>query len=353
MTLFTALSAGKAREGARLFGGWRGLRGLRCPPFFVSARRPPFCGILKAYKMLFVSKVNGRNEKGRAWVCLVAYRDGMGEHKWFAETADVAVEYARSSNGKQREAAARSPLTPAADLSRLSQDSVAYVRNAACENPKTPVCDLAGYVSAILFGASGGCLSEKAASNPALPAHFVGDCIVRAVGECERRKRAVSLSVKRLIVNPNLPERVMLWLVEGKRPGYETVLDNPSATGRVLRVLADDPDWGIRCSVAGHVNAPRDVLVNRAHDDEERVREVALINANMPERVFDEVIVRDASKAATIHKLVHYSQSVYAQVLAYTRFGLPYANDDECLALRGVSWDAGEWLRKHDMKGVR
>ena len=80
---------------------------------------------------------------------------------------------------------------------------------------------------------------------------------------------------------------------------------------------------------------------------------MALCDDNMPERVFDEVIVRDASKAATIHKLVHYSQSVHAQVLAYTRFGLPYANDDECLALRGVSWDAGEWLRKHDMKGVR
>lgn len=206
---------------------------------------------------------------------MVAYNDEYGKHMWFAETADVAVEYARSSNGKQCEAAARSPLTPAADLSRLSQDGVVYVRNAACENPKTPVCDLAGYVSAILFGASGGCLSEKAASNPALPAHFVGDCIVRAVGECERRKRAVSLSVKRLIVNPNLPERVMLWLVEGKRPGYEMVLDNPSATGRVLRVLADDPDWGVRCSVAGHVNAPRDVLVKLARDDEERVREVA------------------------------------------------------------------------------
>ena len=283
---------------------------------------------------------------------MVAYNGEYGKHMWFAETADVAVEYARSSNGKQREAAARSPLTPAADLSRLSRDNVAYVCNAACENPKTPVCDLAGYVSAILFGASGGCLSEKAASNPALPAHFVGDCIVRAVGERERRKRAVSLSVKRLIVNPNLPERVMLWLVEGKRPSYETVLDNPSATGRVLRVLADGPDWGVRCSVAHHVNTPRDVLVKLARDDEERVREVAICNDNMPERVFDEVIVRDASKAATIHKIVHCSQSVYAQVLAYTRFGLPYANDDECLALRGVSWDAGEWLRKHDMKGV-
>lgn len=284
---------------------------------------------------------------------MVSYRGEWNKHTWFAETADVAVEYARSTNGKQREAAARSTLTPAADLSRLSQDNVAYVRNAACENPKTPVCDLAGYVSAILFGASGGCLSEKAASNPALPAHFVGDCIVRAVRECERRKCAVSLSVKRLIVNPNLPEHVMLWLVEGKRPGYEMVLDNPSATGRVLRVLADDPDLGIRCSVAGHVNAPRDVLVKLARDDEERVREVALINANMPERVLDEVIVRDASRVATIHKIVHDSQSVYAQVLAYTRFGLPYANDDECLALRGVSWDAGEWLRKHGMKGVR
>lgn len=70
---------------------------------------------------------------------MVAYNDEYGKHKWFAETADVAVEYARSSNGKQREAAARSPLTPAADLSRLSRDNVAYVRHAACENPKTPV----------------------------------------------------------------------------------------------------------------------------------------------------------------------------------------------------------------------
>ena len=285
---------------------------------------------------------------------MVAYNGEYGKRMWFAETADVAVEYARSSSGKQREAAARSPLTPAADLSRLSRDNVAYVCNAACENPKTPVCDLAGYVSAILFGASGGCLSEKAASNPALPAHFVGDCIVRAVGECERRKRAVSLSVKRLIVNPSLPERVMLWLVEGKRPGYEMVLDNPSATGRVLRVLADDPDWGVRCSVAGHVNAPRDVLVKLAHDDEERVCEVALCDDNMPERVFDEVIVRDASRVATIHKIVHDSQSVYAHVLAAARLAPPYANDDECLALRGASWDASEWLRKkQDMKGVR
>lgn len=69
---------------------------------------------------------------------MVAYNGEYGKRMWFAETADVAVEYARSSNGKQREAAARSPLTPAADLSRLSRDSVVYVRNAACENPKTP-----------------------------------------------------------------------------------------------------------------------------------------------------------------------------------------------------------------------
>ena len=165
----------------------------------------------------------------------------------------------------------------------------------------------------------------------------------------------MSLSVKRLIVNPNLPERVMLWLVEGKRPGYETVLDNPSATGRVLRVLADDPDWGVRCSVAHHVNTPRDVLVKLAHDDEERVREVAICNANMPERVFDEVIVRDASRVATIHKIVHDSQSVYAHVLAAARLAPPLSRtDDEWLALRGASWDASEWLRKkQDMKGVR
>ena len=79
---------------------------------------------------------------------------------------------------------------------------------------------------------------------------------------------------------------------------------------------------------------------------------MALCNDNMPERVFDEVIVRDASRVATIHKIVHDSQSVYAHVLAAARLAPPYANDDECLALRGASWDASEWLRKkQDMKG--
>ena len=300
--------------------------------------------------MLFVSTVNGRNEKGRAWVRLVAYRGGMGEHKWFAETADVAVEYARSTDGKQREAAARSPLTPAADLSRLSRDNVVYVRNAACENKKTPVCDLAGYVSAILFGASGGCLSEKAASNPALPAHFVGDCIVRAVGECERQKRAVSLSVKRLIVNPNLPERVMLWLVEGKRPGYETVSDNPSATGRVLRVLADDPDWGVRCSVAHHVNTPRDVLVKLAYDEEERVRETAFSRKEMPEYVYDDVIVRDLDKVDRVYEAVDASKSVTAHMLSVMRLAPPYASKEEGHAFEGLYVKSGLWLEERGIE---
>ena len=281
---------------------------------------------------------------------MVAYNGEYGKHMWFAETADVAVEYARSSNGKQREAAARSPLTPAADLSRLSRDNVVYVRNAACENPKTPVCDLTSYVSAVLFGASGGRLSEKAASNPALPAHFVGGCIVRAVGECERQKRAVSLSVKRLIVNPNLPERVMLWLVEGKRPGYEMVLDNPSAPARVLRVLADDPDWGVRCSVAHHVNTPRDVLVKLAHDEEERVREVAICNDNIPARVFDEVIVRDLDKADRVYEAVDASKSVTAHMLSVMRLAPPYASKGEAHAFEGLYIKSGLWLEERGIE---
>ena len=281
---------------------------------------------------------------------MVAYNDEYGKRKWFAETADVAVEYARSSNGKQREAAARSPLTPAADLSRLSQDGVVYVRHAACENPKTPVCDLAGYVSAILFGASGGCLSEKAASNPALPAHFVGDCIVRAVGECERRKRAASLSVKRLIVNPNLPERVMLWLVEGKRPGYETVSDNPSATGRVLRVLADDPDWGVRCDVAHRVGVPPDVLAVLAYDEEERVRETAFSRKEMPEYVYDDVIVRDLDKADRVYEAVDASKSVTAHMLSVMRLAPPYASKEEGHAFEGLYVKSGKWLEERGIE---
>lgn len=176
------------------------------------------------------------------------------------------------------------------------------------------------------------------------------DCIVRAVGECERRKRAVSLSVKRLIVNPNLPERVMLWLVEGKRPGYEMVLDNPSAPARVLRVLADDPDWGVRCSVAHHVNTPRDVLVKLAHDEEERVRETAFSRKDMPEYVYDDVIVRDLDKADRVYEAVDASKSVTAHMLSVMRLAPPYASKEEGHAFEGLYVKSGKWLEERGIE---
>lgn len=151
---------------------------------------------------------------------MVAYRNG-GMHMWHVESVAVAREYACSENGRKREAAAGSQLTPAAYLGRLVYDRVSYVRNAASENQKTPVCDLVAYASAVLAGEVGGALSDVAAGNPALPSWFVSGVVTRAVEEAERAgRKSVPFSVYRLIEeSPNLTEAVMVWLVEGRRPG--------------------------------------------------------------------------------------------------------------------------------------
>ena len=104
---------------------------------------------------------------------MVAYRNG-GMRMWHVESVAFAREYACSKNGKQREAAARSGLTPVAYLGRLIYDRVSYVRRAAAENPKTPVGGLIAHAHGILAGKTGGALSDVAAGNPALPSWFVG-----------------------------------------------------------------------------------------------------------------------------------------------------------------------------------
>ena len=283
---------------------------------------------------------------------MVAYNDEYGKHMWFAETADVAFEYARSSNGKQREAAARSPLTPAADLSRLSQDGVVYVRNAACENPKTPVCDLVAYASAVIAGEVGGALSDVAAGNTALPSWFVGDAVTCAVQEAEREgRKSVPFSVYRLIEeSPNLPEAVMVWLVEGRRPGYERVVANLSASARVFRLLATVEDCGVRCDVANRVGVPPDVLAVLAYDEEGRVRETAFSRKEMPEYVYDDVIVRDLDKADRVYEAVDASKSVTAHMLSVMRLAPPYANKGEAHAFEGLYIKSGLWLEERGIE---
>ena len=229
---------------------------------------------------------------------MVAYRNG-GMHMWHVESVAVAREYACSENGKKREAAAGSPLTPAAYLGRLVYDRVSYVRNAASENPKTPARDLIARAHGILTGKTVGVLSSVVAGNSALPGWFVGGAVTCAVEEAEREgRKSVPFSVYRLIEeSPNLPEAVMVWMVEGRRPGYERVVANLSASARVFRLLATVEDWGVRCDVANRVGVPPDVLATLAYDEEERVRETAFSRKEMPEYVYDDVIVRDLDKA--------------------------------------------------------
>lgn len=284
---------------------------------------------------------------------MVAYRDG-GALTWFVESAAVAREYACSENGKQREAAACSPLTPAAYLGRLIYDNVSYVRKAASRNPKTPAHDLAAHASAVLAGdmyGMYGALSDVAAGNPALPAWFVGDAVMRAVKEAERAgRKSVSFSVYRLIEeSPNLPESVMVWLVEGRRPGYERVVANLSASARVFRLLAAVEDWGVRCDVANRVGVPPDVLVALAYDEESRVREVAFSNKDMPEYVYDDVIVRDLDKADIVYEAVDGSKSMAARMLSVARLAPPYASREEGHAFGGLWVQSRKWLEERDI----
>lgn len=278
---------------------------------------------------------------------MVAYRDG-GALAWFVESAAVAREYACSENGKQREAAAGSPLTPAAYLGHLIYDNVSYVRKAASRNPKTPAHDLAAHASAALAGNTYGALSDVAAGNPALPAWFVGDAVTRAVKEAERAgRKSVSFSVYRLIEeSPNLPESVMVWLVEGRRPGYERVVANLSASTRVFRLLAAVEDWGVRRDVANRVGVPPDVLAALAYDEESRVREVAFSNKDMPEYVYDDVIVRDLDKADIVYEAVDGSKSMTARMLSVTRLAPPYANREEGRAFEGLWVQSKMWLEE-------
>ena len=282
---------------------------------------------------------------------MVAYRNG-GMRMWHVESVAVARAYACSENGKQREAAAGSQLTPAAYLGRLVYDRVSYVRNAASENPKTPVCDLIARAHGILAGKTGGVLSSVAAGNSALPGWFVGDAVTRAVEEAERAgRKSVPFSVYRLIEeSPNLPEAVMVWLVEGRRPGYERVVANLSASARVFRLLATVEDWSVRCDVANRVGVPPDVLAVLAYDEEERVRETAFSRKEMPEYVYDDVIVRDLDKADRVYEAVDASKSVTAHMLSVMRLAPPYASKEEGHAFEGLYVKSGLWLEERGIE---
>lgn len=261
---------------------------------------------------------------------MVAYPNG-GMRMWHVESVAFAREYACSKNGKQREAAARSGLTPVAYLGRLIYDRMSYVRRAAAENPKTPVGGLIAHAHGILAGKTGGALSDVAAGNPALPSWFVGDAVTRAVQEAEREgRKSVPFSVYRLIEeSPNLPEAVMVWLVEGRRPGYERVAANLSASARVFRLLATVEDWGVRCDVANRVGVPPDVLAALAYDEDSQVRETAFRNSAMPERVYDDVIVRDVGMSDAVCDALKGSKSVTAHMLSVMRLAPPYVNKGE------------------------
>lgn len=282
---------------------------------------------------------------------MVAYRNG-GMRMWHVESVAVVREYACSENGKQREAAAGSPLTPAAYLGRLVYDRVSYVRNAASENPKTPVRDLIARAHGILTGKTGGVLSSVVAGNSALPGWFVGDAVTRAVEEAERAgRKSVPFSVYRLIEeSPNLPEAVMVWLVEGRRPGYERVVANLSASARVFRLLATVEDWSVRCDVANRVGVPPDVLAVLAYDEEERVRETAFSRKEMPEYVYDDVIVRDLDKDDRVYEAVDASKSVTAHMLSVMRLAPPYANKEEAHAFEGLYIKSRLWLEERGIE---
>ena len=118
----------------------------------------------------------------------------------------------------------------------------------------------------------------------------------------------------------------MVWMVEGRRPGRERVVANPSASARVFRLLATVEDWSVRCDAANRVGVPPDVLATLAYDEEERVRETAFSRKEMPEYVYDDVIVRGLDKADRVYEAADASRPVAARMLSVMRLAPPYAN---------------------------
>ena len=142
----------------------------------------------------------------------------------------------------------------------------------------------------------------------------------------------------------------MVWMVEGRRPGYERVVANLSASARVFRLLATVEDWSVRCDVANRVGVPPDVLATLAYDEEERVRETAFSRKEMPEYVYDDVIVRDLDKADRVYEAVDASKSVTAHMLSVMRLAPPYASKGEAHAFEGPYVKSGKWLEERGIE---
>ena len=174
---------------------------------------------------------------------------------WHVESVAVAREYAHSENGKQREAAAGSPLTPAAYLGRLVYDPGMSVSSPTCR--RVPACSACSPLSKI---------------------------------------------------------------------------------------------GGVRCDVANRVGVPPDALATLAYDEEERVRETAFLRKEMPEYVYDDVIVCDLDKADRVYEAVDASRSVTAHMLSVMRLAPPYANRDEAHAFEGLYVKSRKWLEERGIE---
>lgn len=280
---------------------------------------------------------------------MVVYRKGE-DVSCIVENRAVACEYARSKSARLREAAARSPITAAADLSRLVRDAAVHVSVAAAENPKTPATDVMWYVVDVLARRER-YLSEGAACSVALPAWFLEETILRAIERVDNGEKDVSVSLGRLIESPNISERTMLNLVENKRTGYSGFADNAASSARVLHLLSADSDRGVRYRVARREDAPSDVLVALACDSDGMVSEGALLNKSLPEYAFDQVIVRDVARAdkflqqGGFWRVMRSIGSNLVYLMVVDRLAPPYANKEEERAFGEAHERAKECLR--------
>lgn len=279
---------------------------------------------------------------------MVVYRKGE-DVSCIVENRAVACEYARSKSARLREAAARSLITAAADLSRLVRDADVHVSVAAAENPKTPAADVMWYVVDVLDRRER-YLSEGVACSVALPAWFLEETIQRTVERVDNGEKDVSVSLGRLIESPNISERTMLNLVENKHTGYSGVADNVASSARVLRLLAADSDRGVRYRVAQREDAPSDVLVALACDLDGMVSEGALLNKSLPEYAFDQVVVRDVARVdkflqqGGFWRVMRSIGSNLVYLMVVYRLAPPYANKEEERAFREAYERAKECL---------
>ena len=98
-----------------------------------------------------------------------------------------------------------------------------------------------------------------------------------------------------------LPEHICYEFVKLYPERKKWLLNNPTVPLSLLEILADDPDWKVRGSVAEHPNISPELCEKLSCDEDECVRRRIIFNLKTPTEIFKKLLddpVEDCAEAA-------------------------------------------------------